>query len=124
MEKNSNLKNNNDQKPKKCGLAAIVESIEKDNKKKKTKKTKPSFNTFQQTYAPTDTFKGLLNFGNACYSNVVIQILTSINEFVSVLFKVYKIIENEDDLFDSYPIISRMVEVINCYKSKIIIFKL
>ena len=30
MEKNSNLKNNNDQKPKKCGLAAIVESIEKD----------------------------------------------------------------------------------------------
>lgn len=124
MEKNSNIKNNNEQKQKKIGLAAIVESIEKENKKKKTKKTKPNFNAFEQKYAPTDTFKGLLNFGNSCYSNVVIQILTSINEFVSVLFKAYKIIENEDDLFDSYPIISRMVEVINCYKSKIFSLKI
>ena len=111
-------KTNKESKQKKNGLAGLIEDLDKQKKKKKTGKTKPVFNTFAQP--PTESFKGLSNFGNACYSNVVIQILNSLNEFVSLLNKAYKIVENEDDLLVNYPILSRMVEILNCYKSNFI----
>ena len=78
-------KTNKEARAKKSGLAGLIEDLDKQNKKKKTGKTKPNFNTFNQPYGQTESFKGLSNFGNACYSNVVIQILNSINEFVSLL---------------------------------------
>ena len=44
--------------------------------------------------------------------------MTSIPEFVDVLYKRYSFIENEDDLLIDYPILSRVIEIIANYKSK------
>ena len=87
-------------------------------KRKKGKKTKPNFDNIQNNI--NNNFKGLKNFGNSCYSNVVIQILTSINEFLQILNKMYKIIENDDNLMFDYPILSRLQEIISSYKSKLL----
>ena len=96
-------------------LKDLFNEIDND-KKKKGKKTKPNFDNIQNNI--NNNFKGLKNFGNSCYSNVVIQILTSINEFLEILNKMYKIIENEDNLMFDYPILSRLQEIISSYKSK------
>ena len=97
-------------------LKDLFNEIDND-KKKKGKKTKPNFDNIQNNI--NNNFKGLKNFGNSCYSNVVIQILTSINEFLEILNKMYKIIENEDNLMFDYPILSRLQEIIKNYKSKL-----
>lgn len=107
MEKKENKKPNN--------LKELFDEIDDGKKKKKGKKAKQKFNNFQNL---DNTFKGLKNFGNSCYSNVVIQILTSINELIEILNKIYKCVENEDDLMFDYPILSRLYEIINSYKSK------
>ena len=113
---------------KKGGLKGLLEEIEAEKKKKKNKnkkkkdsnnnKTKPDLiNSFNNINISSD-FKGLKNFGNSCYSNVIIQILTSIPEFIDVLYKRYSFVENEDNLFDDYPILSRIIEIITNYKNK------
>ena len=114
---------------KKGGLKGLLEEIDAEKKKKKNKskknkekndniKTKPDFSKNSNNIDISSDFKGLKNFGNSCYSNVIIQILTSIPEFVDVLYNRYSFIENEDDLFINYPILSRVIEIIANYKSK------
>ena len=103
----------------KSKLASLFDEEDKNTKHIKTKKTKPKFEQLYQVNS--NSFKGLSNFGNACYSNVAIQILTSIDEFNISLQKAYKYIENENDLLETYPITSRLVEVIHYYKSKFIV---
>ena len=110
---------------KKGGLKGLLEEIEAEKKKKKNKpkkkndsnnnKTKPKFSNISNE---SSDFKGLKNFGNSCYSNVIIQILTSIPDFINVLYKRYTLVENENDLFVDYPILSRVIEIISNYKSK------
>ena len=111
---------------KKNGLKGLFEEIEAEKKKKKIKnkkqndsnkntKTKPDFSKISNS---SSDFKGLKNFGNSCYSNVIIQILTSIPEFINVLYRRYSIVENENDLFLDYPILSRIMEIMSNYKSK------
>ena len=110
---------------KKSGLKGLFEEIEAEKKKKKNKpkkkndsnnnKTKPKFSNISNE---SFDFKGLKNFGNSCYSNVIIQILTSIPDFINVLYKRYTLVENENDLFVDYPILSRVIEIISNYKSK------
>ena len=110
---------------KKGGLKGLFEEIAAEKKKKKNKqkkqndsnnnKTKPKFSNISNA---SSDFKGLKNFGNSCYSNVIIQILTSIPDFINVLYKRYNLIENEDDLFVDYPILSRVIEIMSNYKSK------
>ena len=110
---------------KKSGLKGLFEEIEAEKKKKKNKpkkkndsnnnKTKPKFSNISNE---SSDFKGLKNFGNSCYSNVIIQILTSIPDFINVLYKRYTLVENENDLFVDYPILSRVIEIISNYKSK------
>ena len=120
-EQSQNNKNNN----KKGGLKGLFEEMDAEKKKKKNKKnsdknkkTKPDFSKYANNNNISSDFKGLKNFGNSCYSNVVIQIFTSIPEFLSILSKRYSIVENENDLFLDYPILSRIIEVISNYKSK------
>ena len=123
-KKEQNNKKNN----KKGGLKGLFEEMDAEKKKKKNKKkldknkkTKPDFskyNNINNINNISSDFKGLKNFGNSCYSNVVIQILTSIPEFLNTLSKRYSLIENENDLFLDYPILSRIIEVISNYKSK------
>ena len=113
---------------KKSGLKALFEEMDAEKKKKKNKnkkkkdsnnnKTKPDLiNSFNNINISSD-FKGLKNFGNSCYSNVIIQILTSIPEFINALYKRYTLVENENDLLIDYPILSRIIEIITNYKNK------
>ena len=114
---------------KKSGLKGLFEEMEAEKKKKKNKKnknkdinnnnkTKPDFSKNFNNINVSSDFKGLKNFGNSCYSNVIIQILTSIPEFINVLYKRYSFVENEDDLFLDYPILSRVIEIMTNYKNK------
>ena len=121
VEENKTEKNNK----KKRGLKGLFEEIDAEKKKKKNKKkgeenskTKPDFSKFTNNKNYSSDFKGLKNFGNSCYSNVVIQILTSIPEFINTLYKRYSLVENENDLFLDFPILSRVIEIISNYKSK------
>ena len=111
---------------KKSGLKALFEEMDAEKKKKKNKnkkqndtnkntKTKPDFSKMSNI---SSDFKGLKNFGNSCYSNVIIQILTSIPEFINALYKRYTLVENENDLLIDYPILSRIIEIMSNYKSK------
>ena len=111
---------------KKGGLKDLMDEIEAEKKKKKNKKnsekntkTKPNFAKYaNNSNNASSDFKGLKNFGNSCYSNVIIQILTSIPDFLNILYKRYSLVENENDLFLDYPILSRILEIISNYKSK------
>ena len=111
------------------GLKGLLEEIEAKKKKKKNKtkkqneankntKTKPDFSKISNNINISSDFKGLKNFGNSCYSNVIIQILASIPEFIDVLYKRYSLVENENDLYVDYPILSRIIEITSNYKSK------
>lgn len=124
MEKKEE-KPKNSKKP--TSLKGLFDEIESSKKKKKNKnknstannqtgKTKPDFNKINSNNS--SDFKGLKNFGNSCYSNVVMQILTSIPEFLNVLQKRYEIVENEDNLANDYPILYRLTEIISNYKTK------
>ena len=109
---------------KKSGLKALFEEMDAEKKKKKNKnkkqndinkntKTKPDFSKISNISSDF-----LNNFGNSCSSNVIIQILTSIPEFINVLYKRYTLVENENDLLIDYPILSRIIEIMSNYKSK------
>ena len=108
---------------KKNNLDSLFDEIDKEKKKKKkhnkNTKTKPNFNKITINNNNNNySFKGLKNFGNSCYSNVIIQILSSIPEFTQILFKMYSLIENDDNIFNNYFILSRLVEIINNYNIK------
>ena len=76
-------------------------------------------------------YKGLNNYGNMCYSNVIMQSLVSIEEFVEMLNQIYNKIESETEFFlyndtmnldlsFKYPVICNLVKIMNFYKSIII----
>ena len=61
----------------------------KQNDINKNTKTKPDFSKISNI---SSDFKSLNNFGNSCYSSIIIQILTSIPEFINVLYKLYTLV--------------------------------
>src|SRR4051812_40007852 len=80
-----------------------------DEEKYKTKPTKPDFgkpkNSIIGIKATTSSqYKGLTNYGNICYSNVVMQCLNGIKEFSSLLKETFTTIEDLDSIED-YPIL-------------------
>jgi ubiquitin C-terminal hydrolase len=80
-------------------------------------------------------YKGLNNYGNMCYSNVIMQCMVSIEEFVLMLNSINDKIESEEDLFFSnkiksenndipfrYPMLFNLVKTMNFYKSNFLFF--
>lgn len=107
----------------KRGLKQLIEKMDKEKKDKRTQqakitqKTKPNYNS--NSYQPTTlSFKGLTNFGNSCYSNVIIQCLASIKEFYTLLSSIYSQVENNSDLTSEFPFLSSIVEIVNLYQMK------
>lgn len=75
------------------------------------------------------SYKGLSNYGNMCYSNVIMQCMVSINEFVEMLNCIYDKVESEDylilnengapaDITFRYPALFNLVKTMNFYESK------
>ena len=100
-----------------------------DDYEKKTKPTKPDFSQqfidndligLNQKNSFETQYKGLTNFGNICYSNVVFQCLISLREFVDMLKDIYnKLVEVEGiDIDKFFPIFSHLVKIQNYYESK------
>jgi ubiquitin C-terminal hydrolase len=96
---------------------------------KKTKPTKPDFTQqylengligLNQKNSFDTQYKGLTNFGNICYSNVVFQCLISLKEFVNMLKDIYeKLIQVEEINMDKiFPVFSHLVKIQNYYESK------
>lgn len=100
------------------GLRGLLDEVEKEEKAKKKKQKKMLNEQLARPQNSSESFKGLMNFGNACYSNVVIQCLTSISEFLETINSAYSIVEREDDVMEDYPVLSRVVEIMNYYKIK------
>ena len=121
MEKNDN---------KKKGLKDIFEEMD-IKKKKKTKPTKPKFtdmndnliigigkDKYNKYGSSSNDFKGLNNLGNICYSNVVMQCLISLKEFMTMLNSINKKIEHEDDIDKLFPIFHNVLNIMNYYNMK------
>ena len=119
MEKKTQTKDTK----KKGNLKDLFNEIESEKKKKSKKNNKSKITEkkdqkiFNDVNSSSD-FKGLKNFGNSCYSNVIIQVLMSIPEFIDNINKRYTLVENEDGLYDDYPILSRIIDIISNYKKK------
>jgi ubiquitin C-terminal hydrolase len=93
-----------------------------DDEKFKTKPTKPNFDTIIGISNKGSTqYKGLTNYGNICYSNVVMQCLNALKEFSSLLKEIFTTIEDLDSIEEDYPILYNMVKLISLYESKILI---
>ena len=105
-----------------------------DDTIKKTKPTKPDFTQQfiengitglkqKNTYENNIQYKGLINFGNICYSNVVIQCLIALNEFVVMLKTIFNKLEDLDgiDLDKTFPVLSNLVKIQNYYESNIVL---
>jgi ubiquitin C-terminal hydrolase len=98
------------------------QGIKTDEEKYKTKPTKPNFgntNVIGITKQSTQ-YKGLINYGNICYSNVVMQCLNGLKEFVNLLKKVFAKVEDFDTIEEDYPILYNMVKLMSFYESKIL----
>ncbi len=78
-------------------------------------------------------YKGLNNYGNMCYSNVIMQCMVSINEFVEMLNSIYDKVESDDylylnengnvsDLSFRYPVLYNLVKTMNYYQSNNLFF--
>ncbi len=98
---------------------------EEDPSKYKTKPTKPDFSQqfiesgmigINLNLHNSAQYKGLTNFGNICYSNVVMQCLIALKEFVTMLNSVFKQIEEEDNLEKDYPVLFNLVKIMNYYQ--------
>jgi ubiquitin C-terminal hydrolase len=114
----------------KSKLKSLFDEIDNSKKKKgKTQPTKPKFKQMnvdipglgKSSYSTTG-FKGLTNFGNICYSNVVMQCLISLKEFANMLNIIFKKIEEQDEIEKYYPVFYNLVKILQYYKS--IIFNL
>jgi ubiquitin C-terminal hydrolase len=94
---------------------------------KSTKTTKPKFLDMNleipglgiETFSKNklSVFKGLSNYGNNCYSNVVMQCLISLKEFVSMLNQAFKYVEEDNDAEKQFPIFYNLVKIMNYYNS-------
>lgn len=92
----------------------------------KTKATKPDFPSEIQSVqngiygmglTSSNQYKGLTNYGNTCYSNVVMQCLISLKEFHNMLNTLFKKIEDFDTIEYDYPILFNLVKIMNYYQS-------
>lgn len=69
-------------------------------------------------------YKGLNNYGNMCYSNVIMQSMVSIVEFVDMLNSIYDKVESECRLFSDldfsfkYPALYNLVKIMNFYQGR------
>lgn len=102
---------------------------------KKTKPTKPDFsqqfidNGISATVGlnnkllnDSTQYKGLTNFGNICYTNVVIQCLIALKEFVQMLKSIFDKLQDVDglDMDKNFPVLSHIVKIQNYYESNYI----
>jgi ubiquitin C-terminal hydrolase len=136
--KNNTAKSNNniedEFKNSKSTKTSKTKNIQKeyDDTIKKTKPTKPDFTQQyidngiiglkqKNTYESSIQYKGLINFGNICYSNVVIQCLIALNEFVVMLKTIFNKLEDLDgiDIDKTFPVLSNLVKIQNFYESNI-----
>lgn len=105
---------------------------EVDPEKYKTKPTKPDFTKQILESGITGLnigemqYKGLTNFGNICYSNVIMQCLIGLKEFVSMLNIIFKKMEDLEDIEieKEYKVLYNLVKIMNYYQSRIIFRKL
>jgi len=123
------------------GLKSLLAEMDLNDKKKKKKQnlgnnrnkpgpTKPKFVDFNNdivglgktSTSMISAFKGLTNYGNICYSNVVMQCLISLKEFVNMLNVVFSKIEAEDDIDKTFPILYNLVKIMSFYNSKFNLF--
>jgi ubiquitin C-terminal hydrolase len=94
--------------------------ITKEDEKYKTKPTKPDFlqKGISSIFLNNSTqYKGLNNYGNICYSNVVMQSLMGVFEFSQMLNAYFKKIEDLDSTEDEFPIFYNLVKIMSYYKS-------
>jgi ubiquitin C-terminal hydrolase len=116
-KKKKNIKNYNNNK--------IPDRINFDPERNNTKPTKPDFSTqiiengiIGLSLNTSQQYKGLINFGNICYSNVVMQCIIALKEFVSMLNIIFKKIEDLDNIEKEYPVLCNLVRIMNYYNSK------
>ena len=92
----------------------------------KTKPTKPDFTAqfiesgmigLNLSSNSNNQYKGLTNFGNICYSNVVMQCLISLKEFLSMLNIIFKKMEELDNIQNDYPVLYNLVKIMSYYQS-------
>lgn len=103
--------------------------IDVDPSRFKTKPTKPDFSSQMEVkilekgvvglnLTNSSQYKGLTNFGNICYSNVVLQCLIGLKEFHQMLNFVFKKIEDFDNIDSDYPMLFNLVKIMNYYQVK------
>jgi ubiquitin carboxyl-terminal hydrolase 36/42 len=112
----------------KKGLKGLFDEIDKNKKKGqgkktdddkyKTKPTKPNFPNIVGLNNTSIQYKGLTNYGNICYSNVVMQCLNALKEFYTLLKNIFSTIEELDSIEEDYPILFNMVKLMSLYEIK------
>jgi ubiquitin C-terminal hydrolase len=110
-----------------------VKEKEYEDTVKKTKPTKPDFSQqfidsgisgpiglSKKNSNESMQYKGLTNFGNICYSNVVIQCLIALKEFVQMLNTIFDKLQDVDglDMNKNFPVLSHIVKIQNYYDVK------
>jgi hypothetical protein len=98
---------------------------EVDPSKYKTKPTKPDFSAQIIESGITGLnlnseiqYKGLTNYGNICYSNVIMQCVIGLKEFVNMLNIIFKKMEDLDNIENEYPVLFNLVKIMNYYQSR------
>jgi ubiquitin C-terminal hydrolase len=131
MDKQNKYKNEPNKKNSKIPSEKITENQKYKDYNFKTKPTKPDFsaqfehfnisqNFSQMQVSQNSNYKGLNNFGNVCYSNVVMQCLISIKEFVDMLNSIHEELESTDsyDIPKEFPYLYNLVKIMNYYQIK------
>jgi ubiquitin C-terminal hydrolase len=94
------------------------QGIKTEEEKFKTKPTKPIFDGVTGLNTNSNQYKGLINYGNICYSNVVMQCLVALKEFIQMLKNIFIKIEDIDNNENDYPILYNIVKAAYFYESK------
>jgi ubiquitin C-terminal hydrolase len=115
MEKKSKLKGLFDDIDKKRQRKG--QGIKTEEEKYKTKPTKPNFGN-PMVGVGNNQYKGLNNYGNICYSNVVMQCLVALKEFTNMLKNFFDKVEDLDSIMSDYPMLYNLVKVATFYESK------
>lgn len=131
MDKKTKIKKvKNESKSIKTNTNTNIKSKDRNYKdyspsKFKTKSTKPDFTEQFIQYGITglnvkdNQYRGLTNFGNICYSNVIMQCLVSIKEFVTLINSIFKQVEDSEEVDQEYPILFNLVKIMSFYQGKI-----
>lgn len=124
---NKKLKLNKNKKNEKTKIISNSNSNKNSQDNSEKYKTKPTKPDFTQQFIEhgilglnlkdeSNQYKGLINFGNICYSNVTIQCLNALKEFVYMLNTIYKRIEDLDKIDSDYPVLCNLVKIMNYYQ--------